>query len=169
MSETTDEYLVNPHHFLDSVTKEIVEVLLENPTMPYSKTSLADAADISKDALYRRWDDFKEVGLVEQADVESKTEHWRLNSDSSIANNLGSILYQDLRIGEKSRMQEHLKERSVEEVQEYIERTLSDDRLDEFGGSEVFLDTVESAERVGENREEVLEFVEQKREGESQQ
>ncbi|MFB1064914.1 hypothetical protein [Natrinema sp. H-ect4] len=97
MSETMDDYVVNPHHFLDSVTKEIVEVLLENPKMPYSKTSLAEAADVSPDALYRRWEDFKEAGLVEEADVESKTQHWQLNSDSSIADNLGSLLYQDLR------------------------------------------------------------------------
>lgn len=169
MSETTDEYLVNPHHFLDSVTKEIVEVLLENPKIPYSKTSLAEEANISKDALYRRWHSFKEVGLVEEAEVESKTQHWRLNSESSIADNLGSLLYQDLRVGEKSKMKEHLEERSVEEVQEYIERTLSDDQIDEFGGPEPFLDAVENAERAGKNREKVLEFVQQKREGENRQ
>jgi hypothetical protein len=65
-------------------------------------------------------------------------------------------------------MQEHLEERSVDEVLVYIEKTLSDDRLDEFGGAEAFLDAVENAERAGENREEVLEYVDQKREGESQ-
>jgi hypothetical protein len=31
MSESAGEYDVNPHHFEDSVTKEIAEVLLDNP------------------------------------------------------------------------------------------------------------------------------------------
>lgn len=34
MSETIEEYDVNPHHFVDSVTKEIAEVLLESPKYP---------------------------------------------------------------------------------------------------------------------------------------
>ena len=165
MSEATEEYEVNPGHFLDSVTKEIVEVLLENPKIAYNRSSLAEAADVSRDALYRRWDSFKETGLIEEAEVESETDHWRLNPDSSIADNLGSLLY-NLRGGEKSSMQKHLEELSAEEVQEYIERTLSDDRLDEFGGPEAFLDAVENAESAGENRDEVLEFIEEKREGE---
>ncbi|MCY4730496.1 hypothetical protein KY092_07985 [Natronomonas gomsonensis] len=166
MSEATKEYEVNPQHFLDSVTKEITEVLLENPKIAYNRSSLAEAAGVSRDALYRRWDSFKDTGLIEEAEVESETDHWRLNSDSSIADNLGSLLY-DLRVGEKSRMQEHLVGLDVEEVQNYVERTLSDDRLDEFGGAEDFLDAVESAERDGENRDDVLEFVEEKRQGET--
>lgn len=35
-------------------------------------------------------DSFKKVGLIEEAEVESETTHWQLNSDSSIAENLGS-------------------------------------------------------------------------------
>jgi len=97
MSEVTKEYVVNPHHFLDSITKEIVEVLLENPKIAYNKSSLAEAADVSRDSLYRRIDSFIESGLIEEADVESETTHWRLNSESGIAEKLGSLLYQDLR------------------------------------------------------------------------
>lgn len=97
MSEATEEYEVNPHHFVDSVTKEIAEVLLENPKVAYNRSSLAEAADVSRDALYRRWNSFKKAGLIEEAEVESETTHWQLNSDSSIAENLGSLLYTDLR------------------------------------------------------------------------
>lgn len=70
---------------------------------------------------------------------------------------------------ERSRMQEHLAGLDLEEVQAYVERTLSDDQIYEFGGPEAFLDAVEKAEKRGKNRDDVLKFIQEKREGESQQ
>lgn len=69
-----------------------------------------------------------------------------------------------------SRMQEHLSGLDVEEVKDYVETILSDDTIYEWlGGPEAFLDAVEEAEKAGENREDVLELVEEKRQGEIQQ
>lgn len=66
-----------------------------------------------------------------------------------------------------SRMQEYLSGLDIKEVQNYIDRTLSDDFIYEFGGPGPFLDAVEEAEKAGENRDDVLEFVEEKRQGET--
>ena len=66
-------------------------------------------------------------------------------------------------------MQEYLAGLDVEEVQDYIEGTLADGQFYGFGGPEAFLDAVEKAEKRGKYRDNVLEFVQEKREGESQQ
>mgnify|MGYP000371512558 FL=1 len=100
MAESAQEYAVNPHHLLDSITKEVATVLLENPKIAYNRSSLAEAAGVSRDALYRRWDSYEEIGLIEEAEVESKTTHWRLNSDSEIADLLSELLHSTLREGE---------------------------------------------------------------------
>jgi len=99
MTEYSEEYAVNPHHFLDSITKQVATVLLENPEIAYNQSTLAEAAGISRDALYRRWDNYKETGLIEEADVESQTTHWKLNSDSEITYILGKLLYDVLKGG----------------------------------------------------------------------
>lgn len=85
--------MVEPTHIVDYTTFKVGKVLLENPSIPYTKTSLSETAGISRDALNRRWNTYKEIGLIEQAEVGSDSEYWQLNSDSEIANLLGEILY----------------------------------------------------------------------------
>jgi DNA-binding Lrp family transcriptional regulator len=93
MTGQIQESTGNPEDILDSVTLKIIRVLLENPKIPYTKTSLAKSADISKDALYNRWETLTETGLVQNADVESGHDHYQLNQDSEIADLLGKLLY----------------------------------------------------------------------------
>lgn len=81
---------------LDKVTEDIMTVLLENPTMPYNKSTLAETAGVSRDALYRRWPSFVEAELVEPVPVGGRAEYYRLNSKSDIVNAIAKILfYQD--------------------------------------------------------------------------
>ncbi|MDY6769524.1 MAG: Lrp/AsnC family transcriptional regulator, partial [Candidatus Nanohaloarchaea archaeon] len=51
-------------YLLDDVTMKIVDTLLDNPAIPYNKSQLAEAADVSRDALYRRWDTLVERGIL---------------------------------------------------------------------------------------------------------
>lgn len=94
MSKQTQKY-ADAEDILDSVTLKIVKTLFENPETPYNKTSLADAANVSKDALYSRWNTLVEGGLVEKADVESSVDHWQLaqGTASPLPTALNDILY----------------------------------------------------------------------------
>lgn len=78
---------------IDSVTEKLVRVLLENPAIPYNKKQLAEAAGVSRNALYRRWDTLKEYDLVEEAEVGSGGTYWKLNPDSPAADALIKLLY----------------------------------------------------------------------------
>lgn len=80
---------------IDEVTEKVLRVLLENPKIPYTKSSLAEVSDVSRDALYRRWDKFKELEIIEEAPTGGKQEHYRLNSDSDIVNQIGKLLYKE--------------------------------------------------------------------------
>ncbi|MCU4753473.1 hypothetical protein OB919_16025 [Halobacteria archaeon AArc-curdl1] len=93
MSKNIDGGAVNPQHILDTVTLKVAKTLLENPTIQYNQSTLAEAADVSRDALLRRWDTLTEIGLLQKADVESSIDHWKLNSDSEIANTLSKLIY----------------------------------------------------------------------------
>lgn len=97
MTKQIQESKGNPEAILDSITLKIVRVLLENPKIPYTKTSLAKSANISKDALYSRWDTLTETRLVQKADVESGHDHYQFNPDSEIADLLGKLLYDVLK------------------------------------------------------------------------
>ena len=94
MSEQIHKY-ADAEDILDSVTLKIAKTLFENPETPYNKTSLAEAADVSKDALYNRWNTLVEGGLVKKANVESSVDHWKLAQDTSspLPDALNDILY----------------------------------------------------------------------------
>jgi len=94
MTEEFQEY-VDAEDILDSITLKIAKTLFNNPKIPYNKTSLAEAADVSKDALFSRWNTLVKGGLVEKADVESNVDHWQLarNTTSPLPDALSKILY----------------------------------------------------------------------------
>lgn len=80
---------------LDSITLKVARTLFENPKIKYNKTTLAEKAGVSKDALYTRWDSLVKGGLVEKAEVESEVDHWQLdqNTASPIQQALSQIMY----------------------------------------------------------------------------
>lgn len=67
-------------------------------------------------------------------------------------------------VAQKSSMQKHLEKHTVGEVCDYITKTLTDDRLNDYGGPMPFLEAVEIAEKQGPHREQVLDFVENRKE-----
>ena len=80
-------------YILDDVTVKVVDTLLDNPSIPYSKSQLAEAADISRDALYRRWDALVENNIVKKSDVESGGDYWELDQDSEKVEAIAKLLH----------------------------------------------------------------------------
>ncbi|MDY6789016.1 MAG: hypothetical protein SVV03_03555 [Candidatus Nanohaloarchaea archaeon] len=89
----TAEREKTPDKIVDGVTVQVVNALLDNPTVPFNKSQLAEAAGVSRDALYRRWDAFVGYGIVEKADVASGKAYWTLNSDSDTVDALARIIH----------------------------------------------------------------------------
>lgn len=79
-------------YILDPVTRKVVEVLLENPGVPYNKSSLAREADVSRDALYRRWETFVEMGVVREVQTGSESSYYRLHEDSETVEAIEKLL-----------------------------------------------------------------------------
>lgn len=84
---------VSTDYLLDDVSTTIVDTLLDNPAIPYNKSQLADAADVSRDALYRRWDTLVERGILKKSDVGAKGTYWELNEDSDVVEAIARILH----------------------------------------------------------------------------
>lgn len=82
-----------PSKILDDCTEKIMRVLIENPAVPYNKSSLAEAAGISRDALYSRWEELEKKEVIMEAKVEGKADYYRLNPDSEIVDSISRILY----------------------------------------------------------------------------
>lgn len=77
---------------VDDVTRAIVTTLLDNPTIPYTKTQLAEAAEISRDALYRHWDDLQAYNIIQRADNETGGDYWTLNQQSEAVKALATLI-----------------------------------------------------------------------------
>ena len=80
-------------YILDDVTVKIVDTLLDNPAIPYSKTQLAEASDISRDALYRRWDSLVRNNIVKKSNVESSGDYWELDQDSEKVEAIARLMH----------------------------------------------------------------------------
>lgn len=93
MPVTTIQERETPPHIIDEVTLRIMDTLLDNPTIPFNKSQLADAAGVSRDALYRRWDVFLEYDIIKEADVGAGGTYWTLNADADIVDALARIIH----------------------------------------------------------------------------
>ncbi|MDY6777793.1 MAG: winged helix-turn-helix domain-containing protein [Candidatus Nanohaloarchaea archaeon] len=79
-------------YILDPVTRKVVEVLLENPDVPYNKSSLAEEAGVSRDALYRRWDTLMDMGIVEEVTMGSEASYYSLHGESEAVEAIQKLL-----------------------------------------------------------------------------
>ncbi|MFC5133488.1 MULTISPECIES: Lrp/AsnC family transcriptional regulator [Haloferacaceae] len=93
MSPATARQDIQTNTLLDNITIKIVETLLENPTIPYTKTQLADAADISRDALYRRWNDLQAYDIIQRAEDETGGDYWTLNQEADAVKALATLIH----------------------------------------------------------------------------
>ncbi len=74
--------------FGDSPKVKVLDTLIENPKLDYSKKELAEAAGISKSTLYRLWDELEEEGLVEETRKIGNATLYKLNEDSAVVREL---------------------------------------------------------------------------------
>lgn len=102
--------------------------------------------------------DNEEESANQSADSDEDTDE---EEDSSTESSEGELDEQ-----QRSALSEFLSANSVEEVKEYIDDILDDEKLDEYGGAEEFLKATEEAEEEGKDRKTVLEYVERQKRNE---
>ncbi|MFO7793030.1 MAG: winged helix-turn-helix domain-containing protein [Candidatus Saliniplasma sp.] len=93
---------------MDNPLAKIVEFLLENPVMDYSKTDLANEIGISRSTLYRRWDILEDLSLIQKSRKYQNTQLYKLDTDSAIVNELGRLkreLEDEIEVKEKKEME----------------------------------------------------------------
>jgi DNA-binding Lrp family transcriptional regulator len=78
---------------LDGITADIVELLIENPTVHYNKSQIARHAEISREALYDRLDALLAYGILQEADDDLKRTHYTLNPDAPATDAFAQLLY----------------------------------------------------------------------------
>lgn len=69
----------------DNPAVRIVDFLVENKNMDYSKKEIAGGAGISKASLFKHWRKMEDFGLVKETRRFGKARLYTLNSDSKIA------------------------------------------------------------------------------------
>ncbi len=76
---------------LDKPLAMLIEFLLENPVMDYSKTDLAEETGLSRSTLYRKWDILEQLSIVKRSRKYQNTQLYKLDEDSAIVNELGRL------------------------------------------------------------------------------
>lgn len=76
---------------MDKPLAKVVDFLLENPVMDYSKTDLADEAGVSRSTLYRKWDVLEGLSILRESRKYQNTQLYELDTDSPIVNELGRL------------------------------------------------------------------------------
>ena len=74
--------------FGESATLKILDVLMEHPSMDYSKKELAETAGIAESTVHRSWDTIQEINATEKSRKYGKTQLYKLNQDSEIVEQL---------------------------------------------------------------------------------
>lgn len=72
----------------DTPTTRIIDFLIENKGMDYSKTDIADGSGISRATLFKYWDKMEEFGLVKETRRFGKTKLYTLNTGSELTQEL---------------------------------------------------------------------------------
>lgn len=77
---------------MDGKTLEIVDFLLDNPVMDYSKKDIAEMSGVSRSTVHRKWGLLEKLGIVKETRKYQNTQLYSLNEDSEIVNALGRFL-----------------------------------------------------------------------------
>lgn len=88
--------------FGNSPKVKVLDTLIENPKLDYSKKELAEAAGISKSTLYKLWDELEGEGIVEETRKIGNATLYKLNEDSRIVRELVRFEKRLLRSDENS-------------------------------------------------------------------
>lgn len=74
--------------FGESATLKILDVLMNHPSMDYSKKELAESAGVAESTVHRSWDRIQEMKAVKKSRKYGKTQLYKLNQDSDIVEQL---------------------------------------------------------------------------------
>lgn len=74
--------------FGESAQLKILDVLMNHPSMDYSKKDLAEAAGVAESTVHRSWDRIKAADAVKESRKYGKTQLYKLNQDSDIVKQL---------------------------------------------------------------------------------
>jgi len=67
---------------------KIIDFLLENKGMDFSKTDIANGAEISRASLFNYWDEIEKYGIVKVTRSFGKTKLYTLNTKSPIVDRI---------------------------------------------------------------------------------
>ncbi len=76
---------------LDDDLSKIIEFLLENPVLDYSKDDLVKQVGVSRNDLFSKWDQLENNSIVKKIGKRDDTQLYRLDTDSDIVNILGRL------------------------------------------------------------------------------
>lgn len=68
-------------------SKKLLKTLIKNPEREFNKKELAEEAEISRDALYRRWNSMEQLELLEETGS-----RYKLNQDNDTVSQLKAII-----------------------------------------------------------------------------
>ncbi|MFP4006334.1 MAG: hypothetical protein ACLFUR_06485 [Candidatus Hadarchaeia archaeon] len=88
--------------FGDSPKVKVLDTLIENPRLDYSKKELAEASGVSKSTLYKLWDELEGEDIVEETRKIGNATLYKLNENSRIVRELVRFEKRLLRSDEKS-------------------------------------------------------------------
>lgn len=61
-----DEVTSDEEPIFDDETRKMLDKLIEQKDRQFNKSELAEESGISRDALYRRWDDLVDLGIIQE-------------------------------------------------------------------------------------------------------
>lgn len=72
----------------DAPLFRMIDFLIENKGLDYSKTGIAEGASISKGSVFNHWDTLEEFNIVAETRQFGKTKLYKLNAKSPVAKKL---------------------------------------------------------------------------------
>lgn len=75
----------------DGPLAKIIEFLLENPVMDYSKTDLAEQTGVSRSTIYRKWDFLENFSIIKKTRKYQNTQLYKLDIHSPVVNEIGRL------------------------------------------------------------------------------
>lgn len=94
----------------DSPTNRIIDFLIENKGMDYSKTEIARGAEISRATLFKYWNRIGNFGLVNETRRFGKTKLYTLNTENELVQELLRIESTLIKMAMDDAYKEQLKE-----------------------------------------------------------
>ena len=76
---------------MDEPLAKIIEFLLENPVMDYSKTDLSEETGISRSTIYRKWDVLEQFSIIMKTRKYQNTQLYKLDIHSPVVNEIGRL------------------------------------------------------------------------------